>query len=225
MGFDLINEIRSLRKQISGLKQQLNKQMMTGTVTEVRGDRIRLNVGTADNPVNSPWLRLGGMPSGKNGGGHSQYVRPGIGEPMLMFSPGGKIGPHSRAMFGGPVDNFPSPGTAEQDGYVHSTGDVKQTMKDGEVRTSVGDQSITQSRDGGIGINAAGKPIDVKGDKLRVEPPAKFDQAVSFGGGGDGTGDLNWKGNIHIDGNLTVDGNITVTGVIRGHHIGPHSEG
>lgn len=220
MAFDLEAELRSLRKQVSGLKQQLNRQMMQGKVAQVKGDMVRLNIGTDKKPVLGPWTRIGGMPSGDAGGGHSQYVKPGIGEPMLLLSPGGKIGPHSRAIYYGPVDDFPSAGAAEQDGYVHKSGDARQIIKDGEVKTSVGDQSITQSRDIGIGINAAGKPVEVKGEKLTVKPPATFEQSASFGGGGSGEGELHWKGKIILEGDFEVVG-----GVIRGTHIGPHSGG
>jgi|GEM_PF-2559186 len=218
MAFDIVDEIRSLQKQIAGLKHQLNRQIIHGKVAEVRGDQVRLDIGSDGKPVMGPWTRIGGLPSGANGGGHSQYVKPGIGEPMLLISPGGKVGEHSRAFFFGPVGEFPSAGAAETDGYVHKAGDVTQTIRDGEATTTVGDQSISQSRDGGTGIDAGDKPVNIKGGKLRVEPPAKFEQSASFGGGGEGSGVLHWSGKI------ILDGDIEVSGGVYGHHIGPHSE-
>jgi len=220
MAFDLEAELRSIRKQLAGVKQQLTRQLMQGKVIGVKGDMVRLNIGTDKKPVPGPWTRIGGMPSGDAGGGSSQYVKPGIGEMMLLVSPGGKIGAHSRAIFFGPVDDYPSAGTAEQDSYVNRRGDAVQTIKDGEIKTSVNGQSITQSRDAGIGIDAGGKPVNVKADKLTVEPPAEFRKSVSMGGGGTGAGDLVWEGNLKVKGNIEVE-----EGSIHGTHRGPHFEG
>lgn len=142
MSLDLVEEIRILKKTVQGLVNQMSRTLVAGTVMAVKGDKVRLDIGDGDTPVPGPWVRIGGMPSGKGGGGHSVYTKPGIGEPMLLISPGGRIGKASRAIFWGPVDNHPSPGTAEADGFVHVAGDARLEIKPGKLLLQVGEERL-----------------------------------------------------------------------------------
>jgi hypothetical protein len=207
MSIDFVEELRKVHKELADLRQRLARTIVSGTVAAVEGDRVRLSIGfDGAEDILSPWVRIG-LPSGKNGGGHSVYTRPGIGEPMLLVSPGGKIGQHSRAMFFGPVDDHPSPGTAEADGFVHQVGDVRQEIKDGHVRTDVAGQSVTLSRDSGIALDAKDQSVSIGGEtkQFEVSPPARFAKTVSMGGGGEGQGDLVWEGNITVKGIVTAE--------------------
>lgn len=159
---DLIDIVRRMAKEIAGLRLRLAQTIISGTVTEVRGDRVRLNLGTDDRPVPSPLVRIA-RASGHAGGGVSAYTRPGIGEPMLLITPGGRVGEHSRAIPGGPVDDHPAPGAAETDGEVTGMGRSRICVRDGEILIECGKARVHLTPDG-LKIDAGN--VAVKGDAL-----------------------------------------------------------
>lgn len=134
--------VRHLAKRVQGLEQRLAMTVIGGTVAEVRGDRVRLNLAIdGRDSVLSPLVRLGGA-SGYNGAGVSSYTRPGIGEPMLLVTPGGRPGEHSRAIPWGPVDDHPAPGAAESDGHVVTVGRSRLDLRPDEILLKCGESYI-----------------------------------------------------------------------------------
>lgn len=204
------DELRRLSKQVAGLQQKVDRVVVAGVVKEAKGDRVVLDIGQDGNEMLSPNVRLG-TSSGAAGGGHSVYTKPGVGEPMLLVSPGGVIGRHSRAMPFGPVDDHPSPGTAENDGHVHVVGNSRFTVKDKAIEQHVGAHHVSMSTDGGIALNAPGKPVEIgeETDNFHVKTPSRFEKPVAMGAGGTVKGDLTIIGDLRIVGNLDVQGTIT----------------
>lgn len=142
MSADLVEIVRLMAKRIQGLEQRLAQTVIGGTVTEVKGDRVRLSLDIdGRDPVSSPLVRLGGA-SGYNGAGVSSYTRPGIGESMLLITPGGRVGEHSRAIPWGPVDDRPAPGSAEEDGEVRTIGQSQLRIRPSEILLRCGESYV-----------------------------------------------------------------------------------
>lgn len=147
---------RELRKRLAALERRVNTLIMVGTAESNQGSKTKVrfdDAGAGGQPFSSPMLRQASS-SGKNGQGVSRFTKIGIGEPVLVFSPGGELGIHSRVMPAGPVDDQPSPGAAESDGDVMQIGNATVAVKNGEAKISVGGSSITIT-DGLIVLKAA----------------------------------------------------------------------
>jgi hypothetical protein len=136
---------REIRKRLAALERRMNTLIMVGTAESNQGAKTKVRFddqGAGGQPFSSPLLPQASH-SGKNGQGVSRFSKIGVGEPVLVFSPGGELGIHSRVLPGGPVDEQPSPGAAESDGDVLQIGNATVAVKDGEARISVGGASIT----------------------------------------------------------------------------------
>lgn len=147
---------QDLRKRLAALERRVNALIMPGVAEANQGSKTKVrfdDAGADGKPFSSPLLQQASH-SGKNGGGVSRFTKIGEGMPVLVFNPGGEIGPHSRVMAGGPVDDQPSPGAAESDGDVLQVGNATIAVKDGETKISVGGSSITIT-DGLIVLKAA----------------------------------------------------------------------
>lgn len=134
----------AVAKEMADLRRRLNSMIMTGTAEANQGAKTKVRFddeGANGEAFSSPFLAQASS-AGKNGGGVSEFTRIGTGEPVLVFSPGGEIGEHSRVMPAGHVGDFPSPGTAEEDGKVFRIGDALLSIKDGEATISCGSSSI-----------------------------------------------------------------------------------
>ncbi len=138
---EFITHIQSLSKQVADIRRRQNSMIMTGVVKERQGQRVKLELSETDphtkGEFNSPFVPVM-RPSGKNGGGHSMFTKAGIGEAMLLISPGGELGGHSRAIHAGHTDDNPAPGSEAADGEVHTTGNVKIETKDNLFRATIG---------------------------------------------------------------------------------------
>lgn len=147
---------RDLRKRLAALERRMNTLILPGTAEANEGGKTKVrfdDAGAGGKPFSSPLLPQASS-SGKNGQGVSSFRKIGIGEPVLVFSPGGELGKHSRVMPAGPVDDHPSPGTAESDGDVTSIGNAKFEVRDGFARVSVGGANF-EIVDGKITLTAA----------------------------------------------------------------------
>ncbi|TCR70522.1 hypothetical protein [Bosea sp. BK604] len=136
---------RDLRKRLAALERRMNTLIMVGTAEANQGGKTKVrfdDAGAGGQPFSSPYLPQASS-SGKNGQGVSSFSKIGQGEPVLVFSPGGELGQHSRVMPAGPVEDHPSPGTAEANGHVLTIGNATVAVKDGEAKISVGGSSIT----------------------------------------------------------------------------------
>lgn len=127
------DELRMLRKMVADLQRKVATLIMTGTVETTQGSKARVvfdDAGADGQPFRSPMIPQASS-SGHKGGGASMFTRLGTGEPVLVFSPGGELGDHSRILPGGPVTDHPSPGAAETDGSVFQLGPFKWRNVDG----------------------------------------------------------------------------------------------
>jgi len=146
---------RDLRKRLAALERRMNTLIMVGTAESNQGSKTKVrfdDAGAAGQPFSSPLLPQASS-SGKNGQGVSRFTKIGQGEPVIVFSPGGELGIHSRVMPAGPVEDQPSPGAAESDGDVLQIGNATVAVKNGEAKISVGSASITLT-DGEIVLKA-----------------------------------------------------------------------
>jgi len=147
---------RELRKRLAALERRMNTLIMVGVADSNQGSKTKVrfdDAGAGGHPFNSPFLSQASS-SGKNGSGVSRFTKIGAGEPVLVISPGGELGQHSRVMPAGPVDDQPSPGAAESDGDVLQIGNATVAVKNGEAKISVGSASIVIT-DGQIVLKAA----------------------------------------------------------------------
>lgn len=147
---------RDLRKRLAALERRVNNLIMPGTAESSEGSKTKVrfdDAGAGGKPFLSPALPHASS-AGKNGGGVSHFRKMGNGMPVLVFNPGGEIGPHSRVMPAGPVDDQPSPGAAESDGDVLVIGNASIAIKDGQAKIAVGGASFTLT-DGQIVLKAA----------------------------------------------------------------------
>lgn len=147
---------RDLRKRLAALERRFATLLMLGTAEGNQGAKTKVrfdDTGAGGEPFSSPYLSQASS-SGKNGAGVSAFSKIGTGEPVLVFSPGGELGKHSRVMPAGPVEDHPSPGNAEADGEVRTVGNATYSLKNGEAKLSVGGSSVTIT-DGLIVLKAA----------------------------------------------------------------------
>lgn len=136
---------RDLRKKVAALERRVATMMMVGTAESNQGAKTKVRFddeGADGKPFSSPLLHQASH-AGKNGQGVSDFTRIGVGQPVLVLSPGGELGQHSRVLPFGPVDDQPAVGTSEQDGKVFRIGNSAIELKDGEMKLTVGGSSIT----------------------------------------------------------------------------------
>lgn len=148
--------LRTFAKRLAALERRVATMILPGTAARSEGSRTVARFddkGVDGQPFESPALSHVAS-SGKTGGGVSRFSRIGDGEPVLVLSPGGELGKHSRIMPAGPVDDHPSPGTAEQNGDLLEVGNAAWAVKDGEIRASVGGSSLVMTA-GSITLKAA----------------------------------------------------------------------
>lgn len=129
---------RATKSQLEDTRRRLSSVIMIGKVVERSGDKVRLEFDPADastgKPFRSPMLRL----AESAGAGHKERNRPAIGQIMMMISPNGEIGRHSRAIPYGPVDDSAEPEGDEDFPRVWQEGNARIAMKDGMIRVTVG---------------------------------------------------------------------------------------
>ena len=147
---------RDLRKRLAALERRMNTLILPGTAEANQGGRTKVrfdDAGAGGKPFSSPMLPQASS-SGKNGQGVSSFRKIGIGQPVYVVSPGGELGKHSRVFPAGPVEDHPSPGTAEADGLVETIGNATVAVKDGKTTLSVGGANV-EIVDGAITLTAA----------------------------------------------------------------------
>jgi hypothetical protein len=149
-------EIRKLRKELATERARRNQTMVTGTVEEVKGSKVRVRLdddGGDGKPVLSPWIRMA-QNTGHRGQGVSHFTKYGVGESVLVVSPNGKLGTMSAAQPWISTQDDPSPGDAETDGDVKTMGDTKVEQRNGYIK-------VTQ---GALSIEMNGGKITITGD-------------------------------------------------------------
>jgi hypothetical protein len=145
---EFAEELRDVKKQLAGQRLRMNQMMMVGTVKSVAGSRavVTLADDGDEGEVNTPALRMAAH-TGKRGSGVSEMTKLGVGEPVLVISPGGEVNGASAVMPWSDSQDDPSPGTAEQDGKIIEIGSAKLEIRDGFAKLAVGGLSITLEGD------------------------------------------------------------------------------
>lgn len=150
---------------------RLERVLLKGRVAEVKGDKLRLTLGEPD-PSNgkeflSPWVRWQGS-AGSELGGFSMSIRPAVGQPMMLMSPSGDIGPASLAVFDSFTDDQPNPDAGAD--MSLKRGDTSIQMDAGGIRLMVGGVGIEITGDevktiGRTRLNNGSKPVHRIDDK------------------------------------------------------------
>jgi phage baseplate assembly protein gpV len=146
---EVFDEIRKLKKELATERARRNQTMVTGTIEEVKGSKVRIRIaddGSDGEPVLSPWIRMA-QNTGHRGKGVSKFTKYGVGESVMVVSPNGKLGAMSAAMPWISTEDDPSPGTAENDGDVTTMGDTKFEQRDGCMKMTMGALSIEMNGD------------------------------------------------------------------------------
>ena len=148
---DLAEVIRSQSAAIEDLKRRVASLVMIGQAVEVQGDKVRLEFDARDPATGAPFrgpLTRRASAAGAGGSGHKERNRPAVGETMVLISPNGEIGAHSRALPYGPTDESAEPG--EDAGYprVFAEGNASMAIKAGEIRLKVGGVTVTLTAEG-----------------------------------------------------------------------------
>lgn len=171
---------REFAKRLAALERRVATMIMPGTVARNEGSKtiVRFDEkGVDGEPFESPALSHVAS-SGKKGGGVSRYGKLGEGEPVFVISPGGELGKHSRVMSAGPVEDHPSPGSADQDGDVMEFGDAKISVRPDGTLIEKGDQSVLLKNDGSMALTSQGA-ITVTGKTITLDGPVAMPKGFS----------------------------------------------
>lgn len=195
---------REFAKRLAALERRVATMIMPGTVARNEGSKsvVRFDEkGVDGQPFESPALSHVSS-SGKKGGGVSRFSKLGDGEPVLVFSPGGELGKHSRVMPAGPVEDHPSPGTADQDGEVVEFGDAKISVRPDGTLIQKGDQSVLLKNDGSMALTSKGA-ITIAGKTITLDGPVAMPKGFTAkaGEGSDVAGVI--EGELHTTRDIT----------------------
>lgn len=172
----IAEQIRALRSETEDLRRRLASVVMVGQVVENQGEKMRLEFEAKDSstgkPFRSPMIRRANS-AGKDGAGHKERNRPAIGETMILVSPNGEIGAHSRAMPYGPTDESGEPAGDESYPRILAEGNASIAIKAGEIRIKVGGAVLTLTEAsikalvGGAEHEVTGAGNDFRGGTMR----------------------------------------------------------
>lgn len=136
---------RQTRSELEDARRRIASTIMIGKVIERSGDKVRLEFDQKDastgKPFRSPLLRR----ADSAGEGHKERNRPAMGEVMMMISPNGEIGRHSRVIPYGPLDDSTEPEGDEDFPRVIQEGNARIAIRDGMIRVTVGGKGFELS--------------------------------------------------------------------------------
>ncbi|MBA4269672.1 MAG: hypothetical protein C0447_09675, partial [Methylobacterium sp.] len=138
--------------------------------------------------------------AGHEGQGVATFTKLGTGTPVLVISPGGELGVHSRILPFGPTDDRPSPGSSETHGIVLKDGEALITTRSDGLLIQRAGQSVHMRADGSMAIATAGE-LTVTGSKITLDGPVAMPKGFTAGDG-EATGGL-------INGPLNTTRDIT----------------
>lgn len=152
---DVTRTIMNLSARIEDVSRRQASMILSGPVAEIDGNRVRLQLGTADEatgkPFLSPWVQLQDA-----AGATGTHFPVKVGDPMRLLSPNGEIGPASLAVRDSHTKDAPNPAEQNSD-FVIAYGGGSIVMRDGEVILS----------GGGASVRLAGGDIDLISGNLR----------------------------------------------------------
>lgn len=140
------SELRKLRKENVRLNRKLALQRIPGKVVARKGRMVQLDIGEdpeTGKRILSPWVRVQSLSAGK----FKAFVLPSIDEQLYLESPSGIVGADSLATFGSFDDENRQP-DQDEDEMVIEAGQTRLSVKDGELKISVGGTSMTFTASG-----------------------------------------------------------------------------
>jgi hypothetical protein len=173
----MADDYQRVLAQIADLRRQMSQQTQHGTVHEVKGTKLRMNLGKDKNgeDILSPWLNTGNM---RGGAREQRFYKKG--QNLSIFAPGGDIA-QGMLMPYAPNKNFKTPEHADSSGQDEESYQLedmrsKQT-KDGYDHWLQPDeddkkQDSGQQQQGGAGGGGGGqqkKKGHVGGDKANLK--------------------------------------------------------
>ena len=185
----IAREFRRLRKRIDEQDRRLRAMNLTGTVRQVKGDRVQLELEPMNEktgkPFLSPWVRWQEA-AGDGGGGFTSHVPPAIGEHMMLHSPSGEVGEASLAVRGAYTKDNPDP-----------------SGKTDELKIQRGDKTFVMNNDG-VQMTAGGTVVALTPDALTLTSgKISTDGATHLDGG---TRQVHYVGGKDTDDDAAVDG-------------------
>jgi hypothetical protein len=166
----IYSELRALRKELARERALRNQTLIHGTIEEGKGDRVKvrlMDAGADGKPVFTPFIRLAAH-TGKRGSGVSEFTKYGVGEPVLVVSPNGKLGTMSAAMPWISSEDDPAPGKAEEDGKIITIGAAKLEVRGDYIQASVGSDSRTTIWDGEIIHRVSGAQVRLRPNAINI---------------------------------------------------------
>ena len=137
---DVTRAIMHLSARIEDVSRRQASMILSGPVAEIDGNRVRLELGPADEttgkPFLSPWVQLQDA-----AGATGTHFPVKVGDPMRLLSPNGEIGSASLAVRDSHTTDAPNPAEQNSD-FVIAYGGGSIVMRDGEVILSGGGASV-----------------------------------------------------------------------------------
>lgn len=175
---ELRDELIEARREIAELHRRMAHVMRPAKVTQVDAEKGLFKVMYAlddeGNPVESPWVRY----AHRNGNGIKIWDPPGVGEQVILFSPGGDVSTLSWIMPGGFYDDIPKNHDKENE-FKLTVGGSEIFAKDGEVRIKANKVVLEgETHLGGEGGQLVHRKGDVDSDGDTAETAASKVYAV-----------------------------------------------
>ena len=155
--------------EIANLRRQMAETFQVGTVHEVKGDKLRMQIGiTKDGePVLSPWLNTSNM---RGGARERRFYKKG--QTLSVVCPGGDIA-QGMIMPYAPNKDFKAPDHADDDKAEEETyqlDDFRQRKSSDGVESWRGDTKSRLNKDGGITHRVGSNRVAAhkKGAKIRA---------------------------------------------------------
>jgi len=140
---DVTRAIMNLSSRIEDVSRRQAAMIRSGKVAVIDGNRVRLELGPADEitgkPFLSPWVQLQDA-----AGATGTHFPVKVGDPMRLLSPNGEIGSASLAVRDSHTKDAPNPAEQNSD-FVIAYGGGSIVMRDGEVILSGGGASVRLS--------------------------------------------------------------------------------
>jgi phage baseplate assembly protein gpV len=157
---DIVDDLVEARREIADLHRRMANVMLPARVTQTDPAKGLVKVTYANdedgNPVESPWIRWGH----RNGPKIKEWCPPGVGEQVLMYSPGGEISTMSWAMLGGFHQNMP-----------------KNHDKDHELKWTVGDKVMIHVKEDQIHFKVGNSYVVMTEGKIETRSDHILDLA------------------------------------------------
>lgn len=144
----IVAAIVHVSKAVDDLHRRQASTILSGTVQEVDGNRLRLKLGERDGRTGkeflSPWVQRQEL-----AGGSASNMPVKVGDPMRLLSPNGEIGSQSLAIRDSHTDAKPNPEQEKEFVLTH-------------------DGATLRMNGSGIVLDVGGSSVEIKGGEVKV---------------------------------------------------------